>query len=133
MVLSRFFRNLNSSFGYIHFPVYKLESLGFIIKYQPIKGKGFLFNLVFSITISGIITSIDIYHQNLEVSYWVMIAKFLINTLYVTLGLIVFGYPIITLLKKIDQMVPWTSSRYKRAMVGAPRLHRSCMGTHCIS
>ena len=101
----------------LSFPGKSFKKLSFDIQYQPFRSRVLLFNVVFSATISGIITSIDIYLDNFEVAFWIMIGMYLINTILVMVGLTVFGYPIILLLKEINKKLPWTTYRFRRVMV----------------
>jgi two-component system LytT family sensor kinase len=115
--LSRFFAKLSSLYGYAKYPGNIIKELSFIIRYQPLKGRGLLFNLIFSLTIAGIITSIDVFLKNYEVAFVEMILEFLVNSFLVLIGLVVLGYPIIILLKYVNSRFPWSTAWLKRTMI----------------
>jgi two-component system LytT family sensor kinase len=115
--LSRFFAKLSSLYGYAKYPWNIIKELSFIIRYQPLKGRGLLFNLIFSLTIAGIITSIDVFLKNYEVAFVEMIFEFLVNSFLVFIGLVVLGYPIIILLKYVNSRFPWSTAWLKRTMI----------------
>ena len=115
--LSRFFAILSSLYGYTKYPWNIIKELSFIIRYQPLKGRGLLFNLIFSLTIAGIITSIDVFLKNYEVAFLEMILEFLVNSLLVFIGLVVLGYPIIILLKYVNSRFPWSTAWLKRTLI----------------
>ena len=115
--LSRFFAKLSSLYGYVKYPWDIIKELSFIIQYQPLKGRGLLFNLIFSLTIAGIITSIDIFLKNYDAAFAEAMLKFLLNALLVFIGLVVLGYPIIILLKYVNSGFPWSTAWLKRTMI----------------
>jgi two-component system LytT family sensor kinase len=115
--LSRFFAKLSSLYGYVKYPSNIIKELSFIIRYQPLKGRGLLFNLIFSLTIAGIITSIDVFLKNYEVAFVEMIFEFLVNSFLVFIGLVVLGYPIIILLKYVNSRFPWSTAWLKRTLI----------------
>ena len=117
MVLNRFFTILNGIHVRGKYLSQTVRDLSYSIEYRPLKGRGFLFNLIFSVTISGIITAIEIYQSGFNVPFWSMIGRFTINSLLVMLGLTVFGYPIILLLKKVNLAAPWYTYRFRRIMI----------------
>jgi two-component system LytT family sensor kinase len=116
-VLSRFFAKLSSLYGYVKYFWNIIKELSFIIRYQPLKGRGLLFNLIFSLTIAGIITSIDVFLKNYEVAFVEMIFEFLVNSFLVFIGLVVLGYPIIILLKYVNSRFPWSTAWLKRTLI----------------
>jgi two-component system LytT family sensor kinase len=115
--LSRFFAKLSSLYGYVKYFGNIIKELSFIIRYQPLKGRGLLFNLIFSLTIAGIITSIDVFLKNYEVAFVEMILEFLVNSFLVFIGLVVLGYPIIILLKYVNSRFPWSTAWLKRTLI----------------
>ena len=112
-----FFPKLDISSKYSQFSLRAFKNLSFLIKYQPLKGKGFLLNLIFSFTISGLITTIDIYQNNFELSASGTFGRLLLIAVLTMVGLTVFGYPIVISLRKINQKFPWSEVWMTRLIV----------------
>jgi sensor histidine kinase YesM len=88
-----------------------------LLKYRPFDSRNLLINLIFSFTISGIITSINVYVGDFENNYWQVLQAYSLNTLFVFIGFSIMAYPIISLIQRLNKIVPWSSSWFKRVLV----------------
>ncbi len=76
-----------------------------------------LFNLIFSLIIAGIITSIDIFLAGSAINVGQSFVLFLRNTVFSMIGFFLFGYPIIALIIQVNQRYPWSSDWPRRVLL----------------
>ena len=92
------------------------QFMSIVLEYRPFSGKNLFLNLVFSCTIAGIITTIDVFANSFQESLWQIIIGYFINAFYVFFGFIIFGYPIIIAIKKLNSFMPWNDMWIKRLL-----------------
>lgn len=96
---------------------FDIQLLSSLLKYKPFGRINLLVNLIFSFTISGIVTSINVYIGGFSAGFWQILLEYAINTLWVFIGFSIMAYPIIELVKVLNNRVPWSSSWLNRVLV----------------
>ena len=104
----------NNRLEFDHNEFHLLNSL---LEYKPFHVRNLLINLIFSFTISGIITSINVFIGGFKNDYWQILKSYSLNALWVFIGFSIMAYPIISLIQFLNKKVPWSSGWFKRLLV----------------